>query len=194
MKTNSIEIVTLNKKGITDFALERNILLKKSKSDWLFFVDSDESVSKELANEISNLDLQNSGCNGFAVTRKNYFLGQCVGHDKIVRLGRKDNGIWKRTVHETWVINGEIGQLKNPLIHNTAKNLHEYISKIDFYSGLHAKANKKEKKTATLFKIIFYPSLKFVQTLVLSKNVVFSIMQAFHSFLSWSKLYLSYYS
>lgn len=194
MKTNNIEIVTLNKKGITDFSSERNKILKASKSEWLFFIDSDEVVSKDLALEISNLDLQNSDYNGFAITRKNFFLRQYIGEDKIVRLGKIGSGKWVRMVHEVWDINGDIGQLKNSLIHNTAKNLHEYISKIDFYSGLHAKANKKEEKTATLFKIIFYPSLKFVQTLVLSKNVVFSIMQAFHSFLSWAKLYLSYYS
>lgn len=194
MKTNSITTITLNKKKVSDFALERNNLLKKSKSDWVFFVDSDEVVSKDLALEISNLDLQNSGYNGFVITRKNYFLGQYIGNEEIVRLGKVGAGKWVRAVHEVWNINGHVGQLKNPLIHNTAKNLHEYISKVDYYSGLHALANKKEKKQATLFKIVFYPSLKFIQTLAKSKNVVFSITQAFHSFLSWSKQYLSFYS
>ena len=194
MRSNNIQTITLSKKVINDFALERNMLLSKSKKDWVFFVDSDEIVSKELVSEISHLDLQNSNYDGFVINRKNYFLGQYVGLDRIVRLGKKRAGKWVRSVHELWDIKGKVGQLKNPLIHNTATNLHDYITKIDYYSDLHAKANAKEGKTATLIKIVFYPQLKFVESFVKSKSVVFSIMQALHSFLSWSKQYLSFYS
>lgn len=190
MKMNNVEIITLSKKNIHNFALERNILLKKTKRGWIFFVDTDEVVSKELANEISNLDLDNSDYNGYVVTRKNYFLGQYVGEDKIVRLGKVSSGKWKRMIHEIWNIKGKIGELKSPLIHNTATYLRDYITKIDFYSSLHAKANREEAKIPTLFKILFYPALKFFITLIKSKNVVFSVMQSFHSFLSWAKMYL----
>jgi len=51
-KIKKMEIITLNKNNITDFALERNKLLNNSKSDWVFFVDSDEVVSDSLKSEI----------------------------------------------------------------------------------------------------------------------------------------------
>ena len=189
MKTNNAEVVTLNKKEITDFALTRNILLRKSKSDWVFFVDSDETISSALRSEVQNA-INSTFYSGYYINRKNYFLGNYVGQDKIVRLGKRTAGKWRRSVHETWEISGKLGELKNPLIHNTATSLNAYITKINFYSTLHAKANKSEGKTATLFKIVVYPPLKFLQTLIKSKNVAFSIMQAFHSFLSWAKMYL----
>lgn len=182
--------LTLNKKNIKDFATERNILQSKSKSKWIFFVDSDETAPPALQDEINNL--QFTIYNSYYVNRKNYFLGQYVGTDKIIRLVRKGSGKWTRAVHEIWKPHDKVhlgGVLKNYLKHDTTKNLKSYIDKIDNYSSLHGLANKKEGKRSNLFKIIFFPVFKFFQTFLKSRHVVFSIMQSFHSFLSWSKLY-----
>lgn len=179
----NLEIITLNKPNITDFALERNKLLTKSKAKWILFLDSDEKINN------INFNLSDNFV-GYEITRKNYFLGQYVGSDKIVRIGKKGSGKWRRAVHETWQINGKIGKIRNSyIIHNTADNLHGYIDKINYYSTLHALANKAEGKKSTLSKIIFFPTGKFLITLIKSRNAVFSIMQSLHSFLSWSKLY-----
>lgn len=182
---NEIKFVTLKEPGIKDFALARNKILDDSKSDWLFFVDSDEIVTEGLRNELSTLDL--TGYSGFYVKRKNYFLGKFIGIDRMVRLGERGAGRWHRSVHEVWMIRGKIGELRNPIIHETAKNLNEYISKINYYSTLHAEANMAEGKRANFFKVIFYPKFKFVESVINGRGVVFSILQSFHSFLAWSK-------
>lgn len=182
---NKVEIITLYKKGITDFASARNKLLKNAKSEWVFFLDSDETLSSHqfpISSEFA----------GYKIARKNYFLGEYVGTDWIVRLGRRNSGKWKRAVHETWEINGKVGVAHNLyIIHNTADNLSDYIKKINFYSTLHAEANRQEGKKSSLFKIIFYPKMKFLQTFLKSRHFVFSLMQAFHSYLAWSKLWLN---
>ena len=187
-----MKILILNKPNITDFASARNDLLRNSKSEWNLFLDDDESISNFqflISNKFSNYQL----------IRKNYFLGQYVGTDKIIRLVKKGTGRWQRAVHETWIPNktplpagrqdSRCGILNSVIIHNTADNLTDYLAKIDNYSTIHAKANFDEEKTSNLFKIIFFPIAKFVVTFVKSKNVVFSIMQSLHSFLSWTKLY-----
>ena len=189
----TMKILTLNKKNITDFASARNDLLDKSASDWNLFLDSDERLSKKINQSFSK------SLNQYALERKNFFLGQYVGSDKIVRLVKKGTGKWQRAVHETWTPNKTLlpagrqdsrcGILDSVIIHNTADNLTDYLAKIDNYSTIHAKANFDEEKTSNLFKIIFFPIAKFVVTFVKSKNVVFSIMQSLHSFLSWTKLY-----
>ena len=185
-----ISLIVLNKKTITDFAKERNGLLKNAKNGWVFFVDSDEEVTDELKDELKKL--KPGKFKAFYIKRKNYFLGRYVGIDKIIRLIKKDFGRWERAVHEIYHPRGgtEVGDLKNYLLHNTGDDLGGYIDKINNYSTLHALANNKEGKKATLFKIIFYPLLKFMQTFYKSKHGVFSLMQAFHSFLSWSKLWI----
>lgn len=176
-----LNILTLNKSNITDFAKERNELLKNSKTEWNLFLDADEKLSKPI-NNISNK------YNGYYLKRKNYFLGHYVGSDKIIRLGKRKFTTWKRSVHEIWDIK-RVGKLDNFIIHNTADDLSNYIKKINKYSDLHAKANLLENKKSSLFKIIFFPVGKFIITLIKSKHVVFSIIQSFHSYLSWTKLY-----
>jgi len=184
---NKIEIITLKKSEITDFAKERNELLKKSKREWIFFVDSDEKISKDLKKEINKLDPEDYS--GFYIKRENYFLGRYIGTDKIIRLGKRNSGKWQRRVHEVWKIKGNVGQLKNPIIHNSVKNLHEYIDKINFYSSLHAQENMSQGKRSDIFKIVFYPPAKFFQSLVSGRGFVFSMLQSFHSFLSWTKVW-----
>lgn len=176
-----LSTLRLNKPNITDFAFERNNLLKNAKTDWVLFLDSDEKLSKPIVKISNEFD-------GYILNRKNYFLGQYVGTDRIVRLGKKNAGKWKRKVHEIWEIN-KVGEIDNYIIHNTAVNLAAYVKKINYYSDLHAIANLKEGKKSNLFKIIFFPIGKFIFTLVKSKHVVFSIMQSLHSYLSWTKLY-----
>jgi len=186
-----VQTASLKGEVITDFAEARNKELQTAKAEWVFFVDLDEKVTPALTREIANL--KPGQCAAFFVKRRNYFLGSDVGEDKIIRLVKKGSGNWQRRVHETFCPRGDVvvGVLKNPLIHYTATNLRDYLVKINSFSSLHALANREEGKKATLFKIIFYPKAKFILTFVKSRHFVFSLMQALHSFLAWSKLYFS---
>lgn len=181
----NFQTITLNRKNITDFAEERNNLLKLAKEEWVLFLDTDEILSDELKKEISDLDTKDF--NGFYIKRKIIFLGKEVGEDRVLRLAKKNSGKWVRKVHEIWKVSGKVGILKNYIIHNTADNLHGYIEKMNKYSDLHAKENIREGKTTSLFKILLLPKLKFLQNLLLGRGFVFSMLQSFHSFLGWTK-------
>lgn len=183
-----LSILTLNKSNITDFAEARNDLLQKAKTDWVLFLDKDEKITQ--VNQLFSNTL-NQKKTAYYLFRKNYFLGQFVGTDKIIRLVKKRTGKFVRKVHEVWKPNdlSKVGVIDVPIIHNTAYNLTDYLNKINNYSTLHAKANLKEGKKSNLFKIIFFPIGKFIVTLIKSKHVVFSIMQSLHSYLAWTKLY-----
>lgn len=183
---DKVEVITLKKDNIDDFAKERNELLSKAKKDWVFFIDSDEIATPELEKEIDNLDFK---MDGYFIKRKNLILGKVVGEDKVLRLAKKNAGKWERLVHEQWKIDGKVGTLKNYLIHNTANSLSDAISKINFYSTLHAKQNKKDGKKSNLFKIVFFPVAKFFESLFTGKGFAFAMLHSFHSFLSWGKLY-----
>lgn len=179
------QIVTLKQKDISDFASARNELLKSGKSEWVLFLDTDETISKDLKKEIASLDPQN--VNGFVIKRKIIFLDQSIGGDKVLRLAKRNAGKWYRKVHEIWKVPGKIGTLNNHIIHNTASTLYEYIGKINKYANIHAMENKREGKKPTIFKIVFFPIFKFFQNIILGRGFVFSMLQSFHSFLSWSQ-------
>lgn len=192
-----------------DFAAQRNYALKKvsdsklNQKKWVLFVDADEVVSKELAVEIKNTT-DNTNNKGFYLKRKDFFLGKEIKHGEIgsikllrlacLRLGN----IWKRKVHEYWKVKGEKEELKNPLIHFPHITLHEFIDDINNYSTIHAEELKKEKKTSNIFKIILWPAGKFIYYFIIksgfldgTEGFIVACMMSFHSFLAWSKLWIS---
>jgi glycosyltransferase involved in cell wall biosynthesis len=187
-----------------DFAAQKNYGLEKTNGKWILSIDADEIVSKKLQREIiTSVNELNSNISGFYLQRSDLVLGYKMkgtelGKKKLLRLAKKDAGKWERVVHEQWNINGSIGELKAPIFHNSHKNLHEFIETINNYSVLHADANQKENKKATIFKIIFWPKFKFIDNFLLKKGYddktfgfVVSMIMAFHSFLAWSALWLN---
>src|SRR5438132_972972 len=74
--------------------------------DWVFLIDADERVSKDLADEIMRTVKNKSSQNGFFVNRRNWFLGGFLTKggaypDSVIRLFKKGKGkLPELTVHE----------------------------------------------------------------------------------------------
>lgn len=184
-----------------NFSAQRNFGLSKARYEWVLFIDSDEIVTKSLAKEIKR-QIEYGKYNGFYIKRRDIWLGKKIRHGEtninILRLGRRNTGKWKRAVHETWEIKGEIGKLKNIIVHYPHETLSEFISEVAKYSQLHSIQNKKEKKKPYSFKALIFPVIKFKVNFFVKRGfmdglhgfVIAGIM-SFHSFLSWSNLWLN---
>lgn len=186
-----------------NFAAQRNFGLEKTRGEWVLFIDADEQVSEALAGEVSSIvNRESSMHQGFYLKRRDFMWGRELGHGetgnvKLLRLAKRDSGRWRRAVHEVWDINGEIRTLNNPLAHYPHQTLGEFIADIDWMSTLHAQENEKEGKRSNLFKIIFFPKLKFFDSWILklgfldgTPGLLLAMMMSLHSFLAWSKLWL----
>ncbi|MBI3289958.1 glycosyltransferase family 2 protein [Candidatus Microgenomates bacterium] len=187
-----------------DFAAQRNFGLSKAKGDWVLFVDADEIVSLELADEITNyLSLITNHLSGFFLKRHDNMWEKELKYGdlrnfKELRLAKKTAGKWSRKVHEVWGVKGKIGEMDNPLIHYAHPNLWVFTSKINFYSTLHAEQKFEDGEKLSLLKIILWPKLKFLKDYFLklgfldgTEGLVLAVMMSFHSFLAWSKLWLT---
>lgn len=188
------------KNKLKNYSSQRNFGLSKPKGEWVLFVDADERVSKKLASEIIK-KTKNTKISGYFINRQDIFLGKTIrggehGKAKILRLGKKKAGKWKRGVHEYWNIKNKTATLKNPLIHHK-NNLNSQVKKINFYTPLHSAENQSEGKNSSITKIIFYPPLKFCKNFLLKKGYkdqthgfILAMLLSFHSFLSWSHQWL----
>jgi len=146
------EIVKVETDSISgSFSEWRNYGAKKAQGDWLLYVDSDEEVSTELREEIklkivNCKDASSSmlGIGAFAIPRSNILLGKQMRHggwwpDYVLRLIKKDALIkWEGELHEQPKIKGNIGKLKNPLIHNSHRSLTEMVDKTNRWSEIEA--------------------------------------------------------
>ena len=205
----NLTILTLNEPNVSDFAAARNTLLKTAKTDWVFFLDTDEVMTPELKTEITNIcNLSSNIYSAYSVRRLDTFLGRELthgeaGHTRLVRLARRTWGKWERPVHEKWVglpaeaRSAKVGELKNPLLHTPHSSISSFLAKIDRYSTLDAQYRYEQGAKSSLFKIFFYPLAKFKLNYLLRlglldgvPGLIHAMMMSFHSYLTWSKLYL----
>lgn len=161
-------ILIPDRKGpVMDFSSARNSGLSKAKYDWVFMVDDDEVVSRELADEIQIAISPSSPFSGYYLKRLDKYHGQVLlhgetGNIKIIRLGKKSAGSFFRTVHEVWKIDGSVGDLKNSLIHERGELVTPFIDRMVRYSPLDAKELTKEGKPYSLLRLFLNPKVKFI--------------------------------
>lgn len=194
-----------------DFASQRNFALRQAlhqngtgqvRGEWVLFVDADERVPAQLRAEIkSTINHKPSTINGYFLKREDKIWGRTLKHGetagvRLLRLGRKGAGEWRRAVDEVWEIRGETATLENPLIHYPHQTLTEFLGSINFHSTLNARAFYDEGKRTTFFDW-FKPPVKFIQNWIFRlgfldgmPGFIVALLMSFHSFLVRSKLYL----
>ena len=185
-----------------DFAAQRNFGLSKAKNEWVLFVDADERVSPALIFEISNvIGLGGQECSGFYARRTDVMWGKQLeygetGGIKLLRLAKRNTGLWEGHVHERWKVKGKIGELKNPLLHYPHQTIKEFLQDINFYTSLRAKELYAKDKRVTMIEIILYTLGKFVVNYFIKRGfldgapgIIYAAIMSFHSFLVRAKLW-----
>ena len=157
-----------------DFASQRNYAIEKASSDWIFFVDSDEVVSSQLADEIIS-KIGETKYSGFYLRRLDTIFNQLIlhgetGNTRIIRLAKKKSGKFSRSVHEHWEIKGGIGELINPLFHKKDHFISEFLDRISLYGPIDAINLRNEGKPFNFFRLLAYPKAKFVQNYFFRKG------------------------
>jgi glycosyltransferase involved in cell wall biosynthesis len=183
-----------------DFAAQRNFGLMKAKGEWILFIDSDEVVSPDLAKEIQ--ESLKIDCAGFYLKRRDWLFGRRLRHGetgrvRLLRLAKKDAGIWTRAVHEVWNVKGLIAELSHPIDHFPHPDVAQFIEEINTYSTINARYLFKKNVRVPAWHIIAYPCAKFFMDYVWylgfldgTAGAVVAIMMSFHSFLTRAKLRL----
>lgn len=148
------------------FHINKNKAIDASCGDWILQLDADEVVSNELAKEIREVVSLKSGPNGYWIPRKNYFLGKFLSKggqypDYTLRLYRHGKGhLPAKDVHEQAQVEGEVGFLKNDLLHLRNKNFSEYLRRFNTYTSLLASQIRQDGLNAGVGSSINYFFIK----------------------------------
>ncbi|WP_366182415.1 glycosyltransferase family 2 protein [Flavobacterium ovatum] len=135
------------------FPKKRNWALQNVhiKNDWVLFLDADEFVTEAFVSEIEE-KTKDPNYNGFTIHFENYFMGKKLrygyGFNKSA-LFKKSKGAYEKIeedlwshldmeVHEHPIIEGNIGVIKEKVVHKDFKTLEHYISKHNAYSSWEA--------------------------------------------------------
>ena len=143
------------------FGKQKNLAVKLAINDWVFVLDSDERITKELQIEILS-EIDEPSSNGYFVPRLNWFFGKSIKTcglfpDYSIRLYDKSKGSFSEVaVHESVQLNGRVSKLKNHMIHLAYENVDEFVGKQKKYSIL---SNKKKN----IFKALISPIWTFIK-------------------------------
>lgn len=126
------------------FHINKNKAIDAALGDWILQLDADEIVTEELKKEIRAVAEKKSDFNGFWIPRKNLFLGRFLKKggqypDYTLRLYRRGKGrLPAKDVHEQAKVEGEVGYLKNDLLHTRDKTFADYMEGFNRYTDLQA--------------------------------------------------------
>ncbi len=155
------------------FAAQKNSALEKCSCDWILSLDADEVLSDELAKEVWELLEGEPLFDGYALPRRNLFLGRWMRFggfypDPKLRLFRRGAAEFEaRPVHETIHFVGQAGRLKGDMVHDAYPTLAAYIEHMDRYSTLAAQQAVSSGKAgralpAFVVNVVLNPLATFV--------------------------------
>jgi len=188
--------------------LQKNIGFEKAKNEWILSLDADERVSPELAQEIKEIigNCPSDGglkigdsADGYLIPRKNIIFGKWIQHtgwypDPQLRLFKKGKGRFEeKYVHAPLKLQGEVGQLKNHIIHENYQNIEQFVQKTTAYAKSEASRKIKEGYLFSPIDAIRFPFNEFLSRFFAREGYkdgfygfMLSTLMAFYHFLVFS--------
>ncbi len=159
------------------FGVQKQRALDLATCDWVLSVDADERIPDGLRREIEAAVAGSRYC-GFRLTRLSWFLGQPMRHggwypDRIVRLARREKAHFTPVaVHEELLVKGEVGQLREPMIHHSYRTIDDVMSKMHQYALAAAESRRRDGRAGGLFVAISRSLFSFFKAYVLRAGLL----------------------
>lgn len=126
------------------FGPQKQRAQEAASGEWVLSLDADEWIEEGLRAEILSVLTDPAAKPAYRMPRRNRFMGEVVHHggwwpDYVLRLYRRDRGRFNdNLVHESVVVDGEIGTLTNPIEHDTMASPEDADGKIERYARIAA--------------------------------------------------------
>lgn len=186
-----------------DYADQRNAALNamQGRADWVLFVDADERVTPELAAEARQV-IERPGYAGFRIPRHNYIFGKLTRgagwypdyQTRLLKVGAAQFDP-ARAVHETALLNGELGTLEHPFIHYNYRDVQQFHEKQQRYSTYDAQMLREQNIRPKPQNYILQPLRQFRWRFITLKGYTdglhglhLSLLMAWYEFRKYWKL------
>lgn len=186
------------------YAGTRALAVERTSQPWVLWLDADEAVTPELAEEIRSVVLGgDDSVAAYKMPRKAFFLGRWIRHcgwypDYVTRLFRRDRARFGTGLspHEGLVVDGAVGRLRSDLLHHTYPTLALALEKLSRYATILAEEMRKKGRTAGFPDLVVRPAFRFVQMYVLrlgfldgAHGFAVCVLHSWYVFLKYAKLW-----
>jgi glycosyltransferase involved in cell wall biosynthesis len=185
-----------------DFSDQRNFGILHAKTLWVLYLDADERLTDKFKLEVEDTiqtHQEFSPIGGYFINRKTYYYGKDWHFtDKVQRLFVRERFIeWYGQVHETPKIKGEFGEINEPIIHLTHRNLSQMLVKTNEWSEYEAKLRFDSSHPKLVpWRFIRVMITEFVNSYFKNKGykngtygLIEAMYQAFSIFITYAKLW-----
>ena len=184
------------------FGRTKNKAMALAKYDWILSLDADEAIDPELKKSLLALKLK-EGNAVYEIKFKNFLGNKYLkygewGGDKHIRLFNRKKTQWDdASVHEELLITRDMGikKLKGYILHQTVKDINDYVAKMARYALLNAEKYHRQGKKSSFFKIRISPGLTFFNYFILKlgfldgyAGYVCARMTSWYTFLKYARL------
>lgn len=163
--------------AFVNYTDQRNFAIKAANNPWILFLDADERLTPELKEEIIDTIQQPDAKEAYLFYRTFMFKNEELHFsgwqtDKIFRLFKKDKAHYttERLVHEKLTVDGQIGKLKNKLIHFSYTDYESYKKKMESYGKFKAREAFLKGIRPNLLNVYLHPAYKFLYTFLVRRG------------------------
>jgi glycosyltransferase involved in cell wall biosynthesis len=186
---------------LDNFPNQRNTAIELARGDWIFFLDADERATPAVGRELQ-LATRNSQFAGFWIPRCNIIFGKEIRYtgwspDYQPRVLKKGFARFDpaREVHELVLWDGEVGYLREPLIHYNYETLAQFRNKQIVYTRYEVQVWQAEGKRARWRGAIGQPVREFFRRYISLQGwrdgghgLLLSALMAYYAFVRWRML------
>lgn len=157
---------------------QKNRALEHASCDWVLSIDADEWLTAAAREEIERTVAAADAAPAYALPRRSSFCGRYMKHsgwwpDYVVRLFRRGAARFSDDLaHERLVVDGRVGRLKTPLMHEAIVDLDQMLGKMNGYSTASALMLARRGKRATLAGALLHGWWAFMRTYFLRLGVL----------------------
>lgn len=159
-------------------AAQKNYGMDHVSNEWVLVVDADERVTPELRDEILALLSTAPGQWAYSVGRRNFMLGYELNHsglqrDRVTRLFHRQHARYpNRRVHADLLVDGEVGILREKMIHHYIRSFDHMIEKMTRYGVWGATTLFTEGQRAGLTELLTRPLWRFLRDYILNLGIL----------------------
>ncbi|PSW19286.1 glycosyltransferase family 2 protein [Photobacterium sanctipauli] len=181
--------------------IQKNVVLKHAKNDWVLTIDADERLTPEAAEEIKQLNLDSTQHDAFSMKRRNYIGNRWIKHcgwypDRCTRLYNTKKTTFKNVKQHASVDAHNTKALQNDIIHYSFENLGQLFAKPDRnFSTRSAKIMYQKGRKANAFSPFLHGLSAFIRKYVLQTGflggvdgMTVALSSAVNSYLKYAKL------
>ena len=182
---------------------QKNRALGLATGDWVLSLDSDEWVTPELRAGLEAAMVSPGDKVAFFMPRRSSFCGRFMRHsgwwpDHVTRLWRRGSARFSEDhTHDRVIVDGKMGRLPHPVMHEAVTDLEQMLVKINMYSSSSAAMFHRDGRRTSLFTALLHGGWAFFRTYFLRlgfldgrEGLMLAVINAENSYYRYAKLML----